>query len=49
MTRFMFKALNELKSNIIIVDKFWETTATANYSKSAHRIKNGRLQNMSLL
>ena len=49
MTRFMFKALNELKSDIIVVDKFLETTSTANYSKSTHKIKNAHMQNMSLL
>ena len=49
MTRFMFRALNELKSDIIVVDKLLETTSTANYSKSAHRIKNVHMQNMSLL
>ena len=49
MTRVMFKALNELKSNIIVVDKLLETTSTANYSKSTQRITNGHMQNMSAL
>ena len=48
MTRFMFRALNELKSDIIVVDKLLETTSTANYSKSAYKIKNAHMQNMSL-
>ena len=39
----MFKALYELKSNII-VDKLLETTSTANYSKSTHIIKNAHIQ-----
>ena len=45
----MFRALTELKSDIIIVDKLVETTSTTNYSKSTHRIKNTRMQNISLL
>ena len=48
MTRFIFRALNELKSDIIAVDKLLETTSKANYSKSAHRIRNAYMQNMSL-
>ena len=39
MTRSMFRSLNELKSNIVVVDKLLETTLIANYSKSTHRIK----------
>ena len=39
MTRTMFRALKELKSGIVGVDKLLETTSTANYSKSAHKIK----------
>ena len=42
-------ALIELKSDIIVADKCLEITSTANYSKSAHRIKNACMQNMSLL
>ena len=49
MTRFMFRALNELKSDIIVVDKLLETPSTANYSKGTHRITNACMQNMSLL
>ena len=45
----MFRALNELKSDVIVVDKLLETTSTANYAKSTYRIKNARMQNMSLL
>ena len=47
MTRTMFRALKELKSGIVGVDKLLETTSTANYSKSAHKIKNEHMQNMS--
>ena len=49
MTRIIFRALNEQTSDITVIDKRLETTSTANYSQSAHRIKNARLQNMSLL
>ena len=49
MTRFMFRALNQLKSDIIVVDKLLETTTTAKYSNSTHRIKNACMQNMPLL
>ena len=37
----MFKALNELNSDIVVVDKSLKTTSTANYPKRAHscRIK----------
>ena len=41
MTWSMF---NELKSDIVVGDKSLETTYTANYSKSAHRIKNEHMQ-----
>ena len=34
----IFRALNELKTDIIVVDKRLETTPTVNYSKGAHRI-----------
>ena len=47
MTRFIFR--NELKSDIIVIDKRLETTSTANYSKSKHRTKNACMQNRSLL
>ena len=33
MTRVMFRALNELKSDAFVVDKLLETTSTADYSK----------------
>ena len=38
MTRIMFRALIELKSDIIVVDKLLETNSTANYSKSAKHV-----------
>ena len=40
MARIMFRALTELKSYIIVVDKPLEKASTANYLTSAHRIKN---------
>ena len=40
MTRIMFRALNELKADIFVVDNLLETISTAIYLKSAHRIKN---------
>ena len=43
MTRNMFRALNELKIDIVAVDKLSLTTSTANYSKSSHRIKNAHM------
>ena len=49
MTRSMFRTLNELKSDIVVVDKPLETTSTATYSKSTHRSKNVHMLNMSLL
>ena len=49
LSSYMFRALTELKSDVIVVDKLLETTSTANYSKSTHRIKNEHMQNMSLL
>ena len=50
MTRIMFRALNELKSDRIVVDKLLETTSTENYSKRGHRIKNEKkMQDVSLL
>ena len=43
----MFRALNELKSDIVVEKHLATTTSAANYSKSAHRIKNAHMQNMS--
>ena len=42
MTWSMVRALNELKSDIVVVDTCLrlETTPTAIYLKNAHRIKN---------
>ena len=40
---------NQLKSDIIVVDKLLETASIANYSKNTYRIKNVHMQNMSLL
>ena len=48
MIRSMFRALDELKP-YVVVDKLLETTSTANYSKSTHKIKNVHMQNISLL
>ena len=39
MTRILFRALIELKSDIIVVDKPLETTSTANYSKTHTELK----------
>ena len=49
MTSIMFRALNELNSYIIVVDKLLKTSSTAYFSKCAHRIKNMNMLNMSLL
>ena len=38
-----------LISDIVVVDTLLETTSTANYSKSAYKIKNAHMQNMYLL
>ena len=48
MTR-MFRTLNELKSEIIVVDKLLETSSIANYSKSTQRIKNAACNLLLLL
>ena len=45
----IFRALNELTSCSGDVDKHLEMTSTTNYPKSAHRITNLYIQNMSLL
>ena len=49
MHRIMVRPLNKLKSEIVAVDKVFETPPTTKYSNSTHRIKNALMQNMSLL
>ena len=48
MNRFMFSALNELKSDIVVADKLLEKTSTSNYWKRAHtiRIKNAHAKHV---
>ena len=43
----MFRALNELKSDVAVVDKLLKTPSTIHYSKSTHRIKNAHMQNIN--
>ena len=43
MTRIIFRALYQLKSDLIVVDKLLETASTVYYSTRTHGNKNAHI------